>query len=124
MRRLPPRSTRTDPLFPYATLVRSAFLLVFIQVCLPDDCPCHPHRTENMRHLAAISGRLHIEFGESRPLASLGFESHILINALPEHRSDRTADWPAQRRSHCRQHKRRHPLPSTPRTLAKGFTPP
>src|SRR3546814_9607397 len=58
-------------------LAAAAFLLVFIQVGRPDDCPCHPHRTENLRHLAAISGRLHIEFGESRPLRSEEHTSDI-----------------------------------------------
>src|SRR3546814_4032333 len=39
-------------------LAAAAFLLVFIQVGRPDDCPCHTHRTENLRHLAAIRGQI------------------------------------------------------------------
>src|SRR3546814_2199113 len=74
MLRRPPRSTRTDTLFPYSTLVRSDVSAV---------ARTHPRRFEDLQVLAAFGHRLFefegdVEMILDRALAAPGDEDHLL----------------------------------------------
>src|SRR3546814_15023772 len=65
MRRRPPRSTRTDPLFPYTTLFRSHFL----KVAIADRIATIPaHRPQD--HITLEMAPLEIRHRSVRPISA------------------------------------------------------
>src|SRR3546814_15096249 len=52
MIRRPPRSTRTDPLFPYPTLFRSVARIVVLPRAVEEDDDVGPGEAADARHLA------------------------------------------------------------------------
>src|SRR3546814_18984254 len=84
MIRRPPRSTRTDTLFPYTTLFRSADLggqrdPVFRN---PAQCPDHLLR-QQLRHRTAVRRRHLVSGGGDRPFGRPAFPRTVLSQGTP-----------------------------------------
>src|SRR3546814_20568459 len=92
MKRRPPRSTRTDTLFPYTTLFRSET----VQVVGPDgvvSSPTHSDTKEGPTSFALLipvdSGRVQISaYGPDGDL--LGTSSDVVLPPQADYRSDRS----------------------------------
>src|SRR3546814_3105725 len=54
MIRLPPRSTRTDTLFPYTTLFRSCRGMLLTALAVLAGCATPPHRADDAGHYRVI----------------------------------------------------------------------
>src|SRR3546814_2570238 len=78
MRRLPPRSTRTDTLFPYTTLFRSVVAAEVGDRKLPEDVVEH-----GCRHLDGVVAVHHARGFETRESVGLDvlFKRHAVLQA-------------------------------------------
>src|SRR3546814_9268106 len=81
MLRRPPRSTRTDPLFPYTTLFRS---------CLLRRCPARNLRTSSDQHQRAVARSTPRSMVRT-PIAPKRKAGGLALDLLP-HRNDGESD--------------------------------
>src|SRR3546814_10416942 len=91
MRRRPPRSTRTDTLFPYTTLFRSLTDLVggqtsYMFAILPESMPLV--KSGQLRALAVTTSKRLPDYLDLHTVAESGVPGYELIGRSEEHKSE------------------------------------